>query len=127
MKKPNRHTWEEDSTHHSVAGDEYDEVWDYAEQLEAKNERLQTRRDQHTYCAYCGEEFPVDTEGAVDAVEAHIFACEKHPIAYIKKVLRDEVWADMTLGSPEEKRLFALLNLIDDKAVSVASNDNPEK
>lgn len=39
-EKPNRHTWEEDSTHRSVAGYEYDEVWDYAEQLEAENERL---------------------------------------------------------------------------------------
>ena len=36
MEKPNRHIWEEDSTHRSVAGDEYDEVWDYAEWLEAK-------------------------------------------------------------------------------------------
>lgn len=39
MKKPNRHIWEEDSTHRSVAGKEYDEVWDYAEQLEADIEQ----------------------------------------------------------------------------------------
>ena len=36
--KPERHVWEEDSTHRAVAGKEYDEVWDYAEQLEAENE-----------------------------------------------------------------------------------------
>ena len=33
--KPERHVWEEGSTHRAVAGKEYDEVWDYAEQLEA--------------------------------------------------------------------------------------------
>lgn len=34
--KPERHVWEDDSTHRAVAGKEYDEVWDYAEQLERK-------------------------------------------------------------------------------------------
>lgn len=86
-------------------------------QLEAENERLRLRHHQHTYCAYCGEEFPADVEGAADAVGAHIFACEKHPIAWIKKVLRDEVWADMTLGTIEEIRLFELLNWMDGKAL----------
>jgi hypothetical protein len=38
--KPERHIWDEGSTHRAVAGKEYDEVWDYAEQLEAENERL---------------------------------------------------------------------------------------
>ena len=36
--KPERHVWDEDSTHRAVAGKEYDEVWDYAEQLEAELE-----------------------------------------------------------------------------------------
>ena len=38
--KPERHFWDEGSTHRAVAGKEYDEVWDYAEQLEAENEHL---------------------------------------------------------------------------------------
>ena len=38
--KPERHFWDEGSTHRAVAGKEYDEVWDYAEQLEAENEEL---------------------------------------------------------------------------------------
>ena len=53
--KPERYIWDEDSTHRAVAGKEYDEVWDYAEQLEnqivellealqAVNKRLWTRR-----------------------------------------------------------------------------------
>jgi hypothetical protein len=32
-----------------------------------------------TYCAYCGEEFPVD--GASELVSDHINTCPKHPIA----------------------------------------------
>jgi len=87
-------------------------------QLKAENKRLRgLQHHQHTYCAYCGEEFPADVEGAVDNVEAHIFACEKHPITYIKKILKNEVWADMTLGTVEEIRLFKLLNWMDDKAL----------
>ena len=95
----------------------YFAMYGYATQSEAENERLRLRHHQHTYCAYCGEEFPADVEGAADAVGAHIFACEKHPIAWIKKVLRDEVWADMTLGTIEEIRLFELLNWMDGKAL----------
>ena len=36
MLKPERHIWEEDSTHRMVAGTEYGAVWDYAEALEAE-------------------------------------------------------------------------------------------
>lgn len=53
MKKPNRHIWEEGSTHRSIAGDEYDEIWDYAEQLEVRlqfqieaNDKLNNRRHE---------------------------------------------------------------------------------
>ena len=38
--KPERHIWEEDSTHRMVDGEYYDAVWDYAEQLDAENEGL---------------------------------------------------------------------------------------
>ncbi len=34
MKRPERYVWEDGSTHRAVAGKEYDEVWDYVEQLE---------------------------------------------------------------------------------------------
>jgi len=34
--KPKRHIWEEGSTHRAVAGKEYDEVWDYVDELEAE-------------------------------------------------------------------------------------------
>ena len=87
------------------------------EEISVEVAQLEARHHQHTYCAYCGEEFPVDTRSAIDAVEVHIFACEKHPISHIKKILRDEVWAEMTLGTPEEMRLFKLLDFIDDKAL----------
>ena len=40
MNKPNRHLWKEGSTHRAVAGKEYDEVWDYVDQLEAENVAL---------------------------------------------------------------------------------------
>jgi len=39
MNKPTRHEWEEGSTHRSVAGKEYDEVWDYVARLEAENDK----------------------------------------------------------------------------------------
>lgn len=38
--KPKRHIWGEGSTNRSVGGDYYDDVWDYAEQLEAENEKI---------------------------------------------------------------------------------------
>ncbi len=55
-----------------------------AEELQAENQRLTQRiadikADKFTYCAYCGEEFPIDAEG--DVVGDHIQTCEKHPIA----------------------------------------------
>ena len=43
MKRPNRHTWEESSTHRYMAGKEYDEIWDYAEWLEDDFERLEEK------------------------------------------------------------------------------------
>jgi hypothetical protein len=42
---PERHIWEEGSTHRGVAGKEYDEVWDYAEQLEARVAELEVERN----------------------------------------------------------------------------------
>lgn len=38
-----------------------------------------------TYCAYCGDEFPLDADGTADAVSEHIQNCPKHPIQGYKK------------------------------------------
>lgn len=46
------------------------------ESLRSENERLKSA----THCAYCGEEFPLDTVTA-DQVDEHIHRCPKHPIA----------------------------------------------
>ena len=35
--------------------------------------------EQATYCAYCGERFPLD-DHAASAVTEHINTCEKHPM-----------------------------------------------
>ena len=52
--KPERHIWDEGSTHRSVAGKEYDEIWDYAEQLEEENEALKGNDDGTEKCMNCG-------------------------------------------------------------------------
>ena len=38
------------------------------------------KADRLTYCAYCGEEFPIDANGTPEAVSNHIHNCPKHPI-----------------------------------------------
>jgi hypothetical protein len=39
-----------------------------------------------TYCAYCGERFPLDAPDSAALVGKHIHTCEKHPIRhYIKR------------------------------------------
>jgi len=38
------------------------------------------KADRLTYCAYCGEEFPIDADGTPEAVSNHIHNCPKHPI-----------------------------------------------
>lgn len=44
-------------------------------------EAERTERLKHTYCAYCGEDFPADDPGTPMAVTEHILTCEKHPLA----------------------------------------------
>ena len=46
--KPERHVWDEGSTHRAVAGKDYDEVWDYAEQLEADVKALREELNKWT-------------------------------------------------------------------------------
>ena len=62
-----------------------------------------------TYCAYCGEEFPTDQSGAIDAVDAHVRECPKHPLqiekAEHKETLRrygEKV--DLLLSRGDERR-----------------------
>ena len=50
------------------------------QKLETENERLRTRNHQGTYCAYCGEEFSLDTNHTYLRVGIHIWECEKHPL-----------------------------------------------
>lgn len=38
------------------------------------------KADRLTYCAYCGEDFPIDAGGTPKAVSEHIHNCPKHPI-----------------------------------------------
>jgi len=53
--------------------------------LKKENAELNARitnikADRLTYCAYCGEEFPMDAGGTPKAVSNHIHNCPKHPI-----------------------------------------------
>jgi len=41
-----------------------------------------------TYCAYCGEKFPIDGTDSVDAVRKHILSCEKHPIHELQEKVK---------------------------------------
>ena len=60
--------------------DEAEAILNAHASLIEKVERLEKRNHQHTYCAYCGKEFPIDVDHAIDAVQSHIFECEKHPM-----------------------------------------------
>jgi len=42
-------------------------------------ERLSDTRQGETYCAYCGERFPLDDQAA-DSVTEHILSCPRHPM-----------------------------------------------
>jgi len=48
-------------------------------------EIAELKNDKFTYCAYCGKEFEIEKEGAVEEVSKHIHECEKHPIADYRK------------------------------------------
>ena len=57
--------------------------------LKAKNRELRERLEvgkNGTYCAYCGDSFPADDEGATQ-VSAHIKTCEKHPMREVEAKL----------------------------------------
>lgn len=51
MQKPERHIWEEGSTHRAVAGKEYDEAWDYVAALEAQlHAHIENEGDECPLC-----------------------------------------------------------------------------
>lgn len=59
--------------------------------IDAQVKELQEQNDclcRKTFCAYCGEEFPLDTVTA-EQVGEHIRICEKHPMRIVERE-RDE-------------------------------------
>ena len=50
------------------------------ETAELKARIASMKADRLTYCAYCGEEFPIDSGGTPEAVSNHIHNCLNHPI-----------------------------------------------
>ena len=54
---------------------------DEVDRLRERNAELEA----HTYCAYCGDKFPLSDPGkAKEAVAAHINECTAHPVAALK-------------------------------------------
>lgn len=68
MQKPERHVWEEGSTHRAVAGKEYDEVWDYAEALEAKAQQWEDVANKHLKRAWGAEVQVARLLGALERI-----------------------------------------------------------
>jgi len=73
---------------------------DELDKLEAKNQRLRERNSQSTYCAYCGEDFPLDTEHTTLQVGIHIWECEKHPLNILCEAI-DERCKDLDYEAQE--------------------------
>ena len=63
------------------------------EELEARIAGL--KADKFTYCAYCGEEFPIDAEGTPEAVSNHIRTCPKHPLSQARADTAREIIKDV--------------------------------
>lgn len=64
----------------------------------AEVSRLRERQTL-TYCAFCGEQFPIDND-AGSQVEAHIKVCEKHPM---KAVLAENVEFRQRLAASQKR------------------------
>jgi hypothetical protein len=82
---------ERDEALAAMASDGADAVKDNAilraevEKLKAEHER----RDRHTYCAYCGEEYELEDKETPAKVSVHIATCEKHPMFALRARLRE--------------------------------------
>ena len=67
--------------------------------LREENAKLR-KRTEFTYCAYCGEEFPIDGRTANAAVGEHIRKCPKHPMR--------ELEAELAAASPRQAAALRL-------------------
>lgn len=69
------------------------------ERLEAEVERLKGE----TYCAYCGERFPLDAPDATERIGRHIEACPRHPMRAVE--------AERDAARAEIERLKSVLRM----------------
>jgi hypothetical protein len=66
------------------------------------------KADRLTYCAYCGEEFPIDADGTPEAVSNHIQNCPKHPIQdYKAEIKRLKERLEKLIATSQEIMKFA--------------------
>ncbi len=82
--KPERHFWTEDTTHRIVADKKYDEVWDYAEQLEAENARLR----EALYGEYCD----CGMKNATIRIGTHTYMCKYFTV--MNRILSQKAQSD---------------------------------
>lgn len=69
-----------------------------------------------TWCAYCGQEYPLDTVTA-EQIGEHIATCEKHPLFQAKKLLeaKDAEIAQAVQQATDKERERIVKELADDK------------
>lgn len=101
---------------------------DISAHYQARIALLETRladlkADRLTYCAYCGEEFPLDAAGTPEAVTNHIHTCYKHPIQDYKAEI-ERLEAELAMFEPTQdmreqvaKLCYQFAFLIDDKNI----------
>jgi hypothetical protein len=44
---------------------------------------------QSTYCAYCGQEYPIDVDGEI--IAEHIATCPKHPMQKMRAIYEEKI------------------------------------
>lgn len=66
--------------------DEIEQLNEEVAMLKKENEELR-RKTNFTYCAYCGKEYPLDTDGSL--ISEHIKTCDKHPLVQRIATLED--------------------------------------
>jgi hypothetical protein len=72
---------------HTYACGYLQEAADEIERLTEENAELRAKCEV-TYCAYCGQEFPIDGESGTDAISEHLGVCAKHPMREVLRVAR---------------------------------------
>jgi hypothetical protein len=83
--------------------DAFEKMLNRAHRLERELAAAQ-KKHEFTYCAYCGQEYPLADPECADKVGAHIAACEKHPMRQVEKQLAA---AQARLGNCEDGRAYA--------------------